>query len=96
MLLFTISLDFKGGTYLEQVLAADEREALSKWVRNLDTGSIRGLGIRSKHRIIEELTSNFKNGIFPTPIQGLQNVWHYHFLGGLFIDIIDTRPVHGL
>ncbi len=70
MALFTISLDFKGGTYLPQAHARTPEMAARCWARDLDVSGIHGLGPGSKQRLIELMDEDTA-----VAIKGLKNVW---------------------
>ena len=70
MPLFTISLDFRQGTYLAQVHARTPELAAQRWSRNLDASNIQGLGPSSKHQLIEGMEQEDA-----AAIDGLKNVW---------------------
>jgi len=94
MPLFTISLEFRGGTYLDQVKAADERKALKVWAGALETNGINGLSTNRKAKLVQVIDEQFKEGDYPCAISGLVNVWFHHCnVGGpMFIDIVKTSP----
>jgi hypothetical protein len=66
--LFTVVCDFNGGTYVQQVSASDEHQALAAWAdairRDKPMGSDAAL-------IADEVSIDGK----PVPLDGLSSVW---------------------
>ncbi len=90
MLLFTISLDFKGGTYLAQVNARTPTLAVRRWAKELNANDVHGLGSSSKQQLISDLGED--TGV---AIDGLTNAWFFSasLRGGLAcIDVFQTVP----
>ena len=72
--LFTIIMDLDGGTYIYQVRANDEWDALLNWPAQLKVKEIKGLGEKMRARIIRELEQHPEIAK-PTLIDGCANVW---------------------
>lgn len=53
--LYTFILDFQGGTYISQVRAKDEKEAMHIWATNLEIESIPRFGHRMKTELIVDM-----------------------------------------
>ena len=70
MPIYTVVLDYKGGTYISQVKARTYKEACLKWADQLDPKVIFGMGSMGKASLQKELA-----GEEPVLIQGLKNVW---------------------
>lgn len=70
MALFTIVLDYRGGTYLNQIRATTPAKACQKWARDLDASAVYGLGKTGKAELIEELRFDR-----PRPFDELTNAW---------------------
>jgi hypothetical protein len=69
MPLFTVILEFDGGTYVAQVRAQSERVALAKYASQLVTNA--GVpNARLRRRLASELGEDE-----PVPVEGVQNVW---------------------
>lgn len=70
MSLFTILLDYRGGTYLRQIRAGSPVAACRKWARNLEPKHVYKLGESGKRDIVKrlELGSFFA-------VDDLMNVW---------------------
>jgi hypothetical protein len=68
--LFTILMEWDGGTYVDQVRAASPKQALRKWARGLKVESIPAMGDRTKVRFVEQLASEQV-----VPLDGLANAW---------------------
>lgn len=85
-------MEYQGGTYVSQVSAANESNALLEWANNLDVKTIEGVGNQIKQRIISELKQEYNHNQ-PVPLNGVVNVWSAGILVWnkmLFIHIIKT------
>jgi hypothetical protein len=71
-MLFTVIMDFRGGTYIAQVEASSSGKALRTWARNLDPRPIHGFGEKSKQELIAELQEQDAE---PAAIDGCAGVW---------------------
>jgi len=67
--LYTIVLDYKGGTYISQVSALSPAAALPKWLSKLKDADLMEWGITR-----EELTGITKSGNI-VPLDGCVSVW---------------------
>ena len=63
-------MDFRGGTYLRQIMQPDLKKAVSTWSVSLDIDQIQFFGESSKSELIK-LMKNER----PVPIEGMDNVW---------------------
>jgi hypothetical protein len=72
MTLFTTILDYRGGTYIQQVTAAGPHQAIRKWTKALDVDAIPGVGKRGGRELAR---SAVDEDFTPTPITGLAGVW---------------------
>lgn len=68
--LFTFVLDYRGGIYISQVVAADPVEALGVWCDTLNLDDIWGLTNRSRAVLREGI---FEHQI--VPVDTVRNVW---------------------
>ena len=68
-------MEYRGVTYISQVDAADVVAALRKWVENLNFQPIAGFGSKRKIALVEYIQSEIADGLLPTPIEGVTNVW---------------------
>lgn len=69
MHLYTVLLDYAGGTYTSQVNAADEGYALRQWVQDLSDRSLAG-------QISNEVAAAFVSmSDRPVEIEGLVSIW---------------------
>jgi len=75
MYLYTVVLDYRGGTYIRQVVALDEREALQTWSKSIRPGEILHLGPKRIEHIANAIQANYANIYTPVPIAGTENVW---------------------
>ena len=70
--LFTVVVDYRGGTYISQVEATDEADALRKWVLDLDPGPIADFGLKQKQELINSISWRDSP---PTPVLDVLHVW---------------------
>jgi hypothetical protein len=98
MALFTIILEYRGGTYIAQVAARGPRQALARWARDVSPKTVAVLGARAKAALVSALVEHGGRGNPPTPIEGLPNVWCAGFpIPGGLVNIIKTeRPAGGV
>jgi hypothetical protein len=85
---FTIILDFKGGTYISQVIADSPKAALICWSKCLETDVIAGLGKKKKKQITEKTISEDV-----VSLNDVTNVWCATFLLGknfALVNIVQT------
>jgi hypothetical protein len=75
MALFTVILDYRGGTYVSQVEASGPRAALLAWAAALDPRQVKFLGERRKQKLIRELELDEYDLAEPVALDGLRNVW---------------------
>ena len=89
MPIYTLVLDYKGGTYISQIKARTHKEACLKWADQLDPKVIFGMGPTGKASLQKQIA-----GEEPVLLQGLKNVWcqwsSVHGKGAL-INIIQTE-----
>ena len=70
MHIYTIILDWKGGTYIYQVRERSVDGAVQTWARELDTSPIAGF----EPSLREQLSSDLEHEA-ATPLEGLTNAW---------------------
>jgi len=90
MAIFTFIMEFRGGTYIKQVTAQNERRAVEIWVNELNSNDIMYFGQKSKNELIENIPELLE---FMNPIDTVQNVWHTSYdlpTGYIDIHIIKT------
>jgi hypothetical protein len=68
--LFTVLMEFKGGTYLSQIRAPSPDAALEKWARGLEVKNIEGMTAGIKRQFVEWLPE-----ARPTAVDGLKSAW---------------------
>jgi len=96
MALFTVILEYRGGTYIAQVAAKGPRQALVRWAQQLSPKSVAGLGARAKAPLMRALVQRGGGLDAPTPIAGLPNVWCAGFpIPGGLVNIIKTERRRG-
>ena len=71
--LYTIFLEFRGGTYIKQVRAKDLNEALDVWAKTIDVSEIAYFGKASQKQLINQMPSCSDKE--PTLINQCKNVW---------------------
>ena len=86
--LFTIILDYRGGTYIGQATAPEPWGAILKWARGLDARAVAGFGSAKKRRLIQLLESDPWRSA--TALDSLKNVWCVGVLPGALINIVKT------
>ncbi|MEI6947043.1 hypothetical protein V9K67_07555 [Paraflavisolibacter sp. H34] len=64
-------MNYSGGVYISQVIASGERNAMRKWLMELETDSMEGFTKEDKQQLI---TDDFSDED-PVPIEGCKNVW---------------------
>lgn len=77
MSIYTLILEYDGATYMTQVEAADETEALSEWTDDLDVCAIDGFPLDDAEPVIKSLKEQV-----PSPVRNLINVWNVNFVVG--------------
>jgi hypothetical protein len=70
MPLYTILLDWEGGTYISQKHARSHDAALTKWAHELETDTISAFGPSCHEQLVSDLKSEPS-----TPLNGLTNAW---------------------
>ena len=68
--LFTVLMEYRGGTYISQVRARSANEAVRRWAAKLDPLPIAEFSERRKRELIRSL-----DGDKPVPLDGLTNAW---------------------
>jgi len=69
MFLYTIILEFKGGTYISQIRAISERAAVSQWAQSLDE-KVSEVALADRQKLSVEF--NAEN---PLALNGTVNAW---------------------
>lgn len=72
-MLYTVVLEYRGGTYISQVNARNVIGALQVWAEALDIAAVAGLGSRRKAELIDDIKEQLLHGVMPTPLDGLVN-----------------------
>jgi len=87
---YSFIMDFRGGTYIYQIDAAELQKAFEIWANNLNVSEVKYLGDKSKDFLLnnkDELTE------FLNPIDTVKNIWHTSFdfkTGTASIHVIKT------
>ncbi len=93
MPLFTVILDFRGGTYISQVQAHTVDHAVLNWARQLEPSAVKYFGPARKRRLLEDLKDAQHREVFaPVPFSGLFNAWCTSIFAGGLVNIIKTDP----
>jgi hypothetical protein len=74
-MLYTVVMDYLGGTYVTQVNARSVSAALKFWSEGVDTAAIAGLSPERKRELIDDITQSSSRGENPVLLDGLVNVW---------------------
>jgi hypothetical protein len=85
MPLFTFVAEYKGGTYVSQVKAANLKVALRTWARELEPDVITGFGKAGHKRIIDECEVE----VLPVALNEVKNVWFF-YVRGFFVNVVNT------
>ena len=70
---YTFILDYLGGTYISQVVANDEFNAMNVWIEKLEIVEIQELSENDKQNIILSKFDDEK----PILLKKLTNVWYF-------------------
>ncbi len=92
MNLYTFIMDFRGGTYINQLTSHNERQALIQWANKLNINEIQHLGNKTKQSFIKKLPKELDE-FLPLLIDTTKNIWifDYQFKTGFaIIHIIKT------
>jgi len=94
MALFTIILEYRGGTYIAQYAANGPSQALARWAQHaVSRKSVAPLSARAKAALVQALSEGEGRLDGPTPIAGLPNVWCAGFpIPGGLVNVIKTDP----
>ena len=93
-MLYTVLMEYRGGTYVSQVRAQTVVAALQNWASELDAGAIQGFSEGRKRELLREIESDLRSGTEPAPLNGLHNVWctSAALSGGMvLINIVSTQ-----
>ena len=90
--LYTIIMDFRGGTYIEQVKAASPEKATIKWAVKLNVKEIPYLSENSRMSLIAAIPIMLKDKEI-IKLDNLQNIWSFTFqfkTGYAIVNVIKT------
>lgn len=94
--LFTIVMEYRGGTYIAQVAATRPETALKQWARQIDPIKIAHLGESRKAKLVTSIDEWIAERGTAAAIAGTVNVWcHTEVIGGslVLIHLIATERV---
>lgn len=92
MNLYTIIMDFRGGTYISQVKAPHQDKAVEIWANELNTKEVLYFSDNSKKQLIEALPELIKDNEI-IELDNLQNVWSFTYqfkTGYAIVNIVKT------
>ncbi|PWV56440.1 hypothetical protein [Chitinophaga sp. S165] len=69
---YTFIAEFRGGTYISQVKAANVSAAMVLWSKELNPAEIKFLGEKGKLELQTEIEAEN-----PTKVEGIENVWFF-------------------
>lgn len=95
--LFTFILEYRGGTYIEQVRAKTVEAALLLWAKALPTDEIFQFGHKLKQKLIDGLQNDEYRLYEPAAISGVDNVWYVSVplpggSAGTHLNVVKTVP----
>ena len=88
---YTIICEFRGGTYISQIEAEDELDALDQWCAIIQTDKPIP---RSSAHVAKAVRRDIKDRERAAPLDGLVGVWCFSSLMGgdlVLINIVHTR-----
>lgn len=93
-MLYTVFMEYRGGTYVSQVEADDVSTALRHWAAALTIWEGERLGAQRKAKLIRMIDEDLACGSGPVLLDGLVNAWCTTALlsrgGLLLINIVAT------
>ncbi|MFH7041749.1 hypothetical protein ABT392_05455 [Paucibacter sp. JuS9] len=75
MPMFTVVLDYRGGTYISQLRAPSVRTAQIAWAKSLEPGVVFGLGAKRLVQLVQEIEQDPYGIYAPVALRGLTNAW---------------------
>lgn len=91
MKLYTVIMEYAGGTYISQVRVERVDLILEEWCNRLDVSQVQYLG-EKLHKVLHDKIAD-KEETYLTPIEGVKNVW-FEYIDlhnrGAFINVIQT------
>lgn len=91
--LFTIIMEYRGGTYIARVTAADPESALKRWADQIKPVDIAHFGEARKAELIDAIDNWLADCQRAVAITGTRNVWcHTQSIGGflMLINVVAT------
>ena len=83
--MYTIIFEFRGGTYIKQVLADDPKDALLRWAKDINTQNISGMGPKMKSELYKKIRRDTL-----ILIEGCKNVWCTDAFSGTNFGLINV------
>jgi len=82
MSLYTIMMEYRGGTYISQIKADDQTQALQQWSRDFDAEGIGDISEAERNHFAGKLFEKLYGELYEenpedtqTPLQGVRSVW---------------------
>lgn len=91
MSIYTFAFSYKNGDYTSQYCGYSVEEALKKWYTT-EFDNVKKMKEKHKKAVVAEIEGEHET---PTPLKGLDNVWHMCFLSGhtfMQLMIVKTMP----
>lgn len=91
MNIYTVIMEFRGGTYISQVRAENTPQAVEIWAKELNTDTVQYLGDKNKNQLINDLPVVIETEL--SEIDTVKNVWLilYQFTTGIaYVHFIKT------
>nr|WP_299417086.1 hypothetical protein [uncultured Emticicia sp.] len=88
MNIYTFIMEFRGGTYINQVSANNIEESINVWSNQLDISQIAHFGQKAKENLIKSISNEMV-----TELNSVKNVWFFCItinVGFLMVNIVKT------
>lgn len=92
--LFTIIMEYRGGTYIAQITAPDPESALKQWALQIKPIHIAYFGEARKTELVHAIEEWLEDGQSAAAVTGMLNVWcHTESIGGfqMLINVVATK-----
>ncbi len=90
--LYTFFMEFRGGTYISQVEATSERQAVKRWADQLNPQEVQDFDEQSKEQLIMDIPEMIEEEMVAS-VDSLENVWSFTYQfpkGFAFINFVKT------
>lgn len=92
--LFTIIMEYRGGTYIAQITAPDPESALKQWALQINPIDIAHFAEARKTELVHAIDEWREDGQSAVAITGTLNVWcHTETIGGfqMLVNVVATK-----